>query len=161
MKKLSKSERFALLGEWLEAWRLDGELDIKYPEWDDLGFIAESYVYEVDVVQVDYGDDDVPLGVYMKIRHGDVPLSALFCKLNGEELCPDGSIYRKSMGSYIEDDAIFLADEATYFHVEAALAHKDLAAVRACDPDWASRLEVEWLQTAVNPVCQPKRQRRL
>lgn len=144
MARLSKTERRALLGEWLDAWRQAGSPRLN--QQDDRHADRRLSPFRVDFienVQQLYG-----VGSRLRIWLGCRDMTPLVARLSGYRLCKGDTVIVRS-GCSTDYDRHLLGHIAYNIHMEAAVACRDHDATVAGSEERARELEPLWLEQSV------------
>lgn len=133
MARLKKHEKLALQRQWLDIWEAAGSPLLTQGSHG----VAPYDIKCIGVVQQTYGSASA-LAIFL----GGSDLTPLLATLGGLRLCRSNTVNIRS-GSGRDYDAMLLAGQARVVHLEAALAHQHIDAIRAAAPEVADRMEVE------------------
>jgi len=134
MARLTKHEKFSYQRVWLNTWIAEGSPLLTQGS----SGVAPYDIERFGVVQQTYGCAS-KLAIFL----GSSGLTGLLAILGGLRLCRSTDTVNIRSGAGRDYDAMFLADLARVVHLEAALAHHNIDAIRAVAPEVADRMEVE------------------
>lgn len=158
MSRLTKSERLALQARWLEIWHEDGKPQLNQSNDMHAGGRSPYTVSHWGYAQQMYGQAS-----RLTIDLGHHDLTELVSLLGRERLSgPDHNrVINIRSGAGRDADAHMLGRKAFLIHKEAALALRDVEALRACDTKLSIEKEAEWLAEAMTvSVASEKRGRK-
>ena len=139
MARLKKHQTLALQRQWLDVWEAAGSPALNQSgEWSRRQDIAPFFINSVGWARQTYGCAS-KLVIYL----GDSHITPLLAALAGERLCKDETINVRSGCASEIMDKLLLARKAFDVHRAAALAHRQVDAIRATDPALADRMEIE------------------
>jgi hypothetical protein len=160
MAKLTKTERLHFQTEWLDIWRREGKPQLNQTNDLHAGALSPFSVSHWGYAQQTYGTAS-----RLSIRLGGTELTRLVAllrqeRISGPSLFPMINV-RSSAGR--DCDMHRLGHMAYLAHKDAALALRDVEALRACDALLSAEKEAEWLTeaTAVSAPSQKRKPRRL
>lgn len=145
MAYLSKTERRALLGDWLDAWRQAGNPRLN--QQDDRHadrHLSPFRIEFIENVQQLYG-----VGSRLRIWLGCQDMTPLVARLSGYRLCKHDTVIVRSACS-TDYDRHRLGHLAYNIHMEAAEAYKDWGALVAGSEKRARELEPLWLNQSLS-----------
>ena len=133
MARLKKHQKLALQRQWLNIWEAAGS-----PVLNQIAHgIAPYSIKLLGFVQERYGTDSA-LAIFL----GDNDLTPLLATLGRLRLSNCNTLNIHSGGGP-NGDKLMLANYARVIHLDAALAHHHIEAVRAINPEIADRMEIE------------------
>lgn len=133
MARLKKHQKLALQRQWLNIWEAAGS-----PKLIQSGHGKAPYSIKTHgLVQQTYGRAST-LAIFL----GDNDLTPLLATLGGLRLTNSNTLNMRSSAGHGADQ-LMLVHYAFGIHLEAALAHRNIEAIRAIEPQISDRMEVE------------------
>ncbi len=142
MARLAKYERLALQGQWLELWRAAGcpafteDDPLRSSDFEPLSIFACGFNRQT------YGN---ATKLILRWSGHDTDITWLLGYLAGYRLCKDGTMACRSGCGDEKMDKAKAWKLARNVHQDAALAHKDVDALRACNKPLSIVKDAEWL----------------
>lgn len=145
MARLTKSERHHLQAEWLAIWHQEGKPQLNQENDLHAGALSPYVVSHRGYAQQTYGTAS-----RLTIRLGNHELTRLLGRLGQERVSGPSLLPMINVrsGAGRDCDMHLLGRKAFGIHKAAALAHRDVEALRACDMQLAVEKEAEWLAEA-------------
>ena len=157
MARLTKSEQLHFQTEWLAIWRSEGKPQLNQTNDLHAGALSPYAISHRGYAQQTYG-----AASRLTIRLGNHELTRLVGILGGQRISgPDLlPMLNVRSGSTRDQDMHLLGHWAFLIHKNAALALRDVEALRACDTQLSVEKEAEWLAEAMTAASASGRQRR-
>lgn len=133
MARLKKHQTLALQQQWLNIWEAAGAPTLKQTAYG----VDPYSIKSLGFAQQTYGRAS-KLAIFL----GDNDLTPLLATLGGLRLTNCNTVNIRS-GAGHDRDKLTLANYAFGVHLEAALAHNHIEAIRAIDPALADQMEIE------------------
>lgn len=133
MARLNKNQKLALQRQWLNIWEAAGSPALNQTVYGGAPYSIKT----IRFVRQTFGTAS-KLAIFL----ANVDLTPLLAKLGGRRLCKGNTVNVRSYGGH-ELDRLLLVRDAYAIHLEAALAHHHIEAIRAIDPALADRMEIE------------------
>ena len=157
MARLTKSETRHFQTEWLDIWRSEGKPQLNQTNDLHAGGLSPYYVAHFGYAQQLYGPAS-----RLRISLGGHDLTRLIGilgreRISGPSLLPMINV-RSTRGR--DSDMHCLGHKAFLIHKEAALALRDVEALRACDTRLSVAKEAEWIaeeMKKLNASIRPRR----
>jgi hypothetical protein len=143
MARLTKIERLELQARWLDFWRKAG-----CPAFTEDDPLKTSSLEPMSILVC--GSTRQTYGYATKLIvswSGNADVTWLLSQLTGYRLCKDRTMACRSGCASEKMDKAVAWQLARNVHEDAALAHRDVDALRACNKPLSIVKEAEWMRT--------------